>query len=495
MGDHLHRQDLGAGLILGDPTSRVEKLTSILDVARAMSAERDLDQLLRLILREAARVVDADRCSLFLLDREKQVLWSKIAHGIGEGIHVAVGEGIVGHVARTGEPLNLADAYADPRFQSAVDRSTGYRTRTVLSVPMRNTRGDVVGVLQALNKGEGPFSREDEELLLVLGGQAATAVENALLHEEIHGLFEGFVRAAVVAIESRDPATAGHSERVAELTLGLADAVEAGGKGPWAGVRFHPDQRMEIRYAALLHDFGKVAVREEILTKAEKLHPKERERLEQRWQLARKTLEAASLKRQLDAMIRGAPDEMAREKEALALRLAELDEAWELVLACNEPSVLPAETFHRLESLASQNLPCGGSLLSPEEIRILSIPKGSLTPDERREIESHVSHTHRFLQQIPWTRGLKGVPKLAWSHHETLDGKGYPRGLTAEEIGLEARMMTIADIYDALTASDRPYKPSLSRDEALGILESDVRQGKLDPWLFELFLDVKPSGG
>lgn len=175
---------------MGDPVRRVEKLTSILDVARAMSAERDLDKLLRLILEEASAVVDADRCSLFLLDREKQLLWSKIAHGMGAGIHVPLGEGIVGHVARTGEPLNLSDAYADPRFQSSVDRSSGYRTRTVLSVPMRNTRGAVVGVLQALNKAEGFFSREDEELLLVLGGQAATAIENALLHEEIHGLFE-----------------------------------------------------------------------------------------------------------------------------------------------------------------------------------------------------------------------------------------------------------------------------------------------------------------
>lgn len=476
---------------MSDPARRVEKLTSILDVARAMSAERDLDRLLRLIVIEAARVVDADRCSLFLLDRERQLLWSKVAQGMGDGISVKFGEGIVGHVARTGEVLNLADAYEDPRFQSAVDRSSGYRTRTLLSVPMRNPRGQVVGVLQALNKNEGSFTGEDEELLLVLGGQAAAAVENAVLHEEIHGLFEGFVKAAVVAIESRDPATSGHSQRVADLTLRLADAVEAGGKGPWAGVRFHSDQRMEIRYAALLHDFGKVAIPEEILTKAEKLHPRERERLEARLALARKTLEADSLKRQLDLLVRGEEREaLAREEEALAMGLAELDEAWELILACNRPTVLPAERFGRLIWLAGRTLPCGGSLLTEEEVRILSIPKGSLTREERREIEDHVSHTHRFLSQIPWTRGLRGVPKLAWSHHETLDGRGYPRGLSGEEIGIEARMMTIADIYDALTAADRPYKRAVPREMALEILAADVRRGKLDPFLFELFADV-----
>lgn len=461
-----------------------------------MSGERDLDKLLRLILVEAARVVDADRCSLFLLDREKQILWSMIAQGMGDGIRVGVGEGIVGHVARSGEPLNLSDAYSDPRFQSAVDRSSGYRTRTLLSVPMRNTRGEVVGVLQALNKKEGPFTLEDEELLLVLGGQAAAAVENALLHEEIHGLFEGFVKAAVVAIESRDPSTAGHSERVAHLTLGLADAVETGGKGPWAGVRFHPDQRMEIRYAALLHDFGKVAVPAEILTKAEKLYPAERERLEQRLLLARKSIEADSLRRQLQLIGRGASrEEVANEEQALALRLAELDEAEALILASNRPSVLPADSFGRLRELASLEIPGCGALLTSDEVQTLSIPRGSLTKEERREIESHVSHTYRFLRQIPWTRGLRGVPKLAWSHHETLDGKGYPRGLAGEEIGLEARMMAIADIYDALTASDRPYKRAVPHQMAMEILAAEVKLGKLDAHLFELFLEAGVTSG
>lgn len=476
---------------------RVAKLSSILEVAKAMIAERDLDALLRIIVDEAAEVADADRCSLFLVDRDRGVIWSKVAQGMhgGEAIRVPIGKGIAGHVAATGEAINLADAYADERFNREVDQATGYRTRALLCVPMRNTRGEVVGVLQALNKDEGTFTAQDVELLLVLGGQAAGAIENALLHDEIHRLFEGFVKASVVAIESRDPSTAGHSERVAHLTLGLADAVEQGVRGPWAGVRFSGDQRMEIRYAALLHDFGKVGVRENVLVKAEKLHPEEQRTLEQRMAYARKSLEADSLRKRLDLMVRGAGREaLEREELALAQRIAALEEAWEFVLRCNKPTVLPAGGFDRLAEIARITFPGVDGrpepLLTPHEVRVLSIPKGSLSPEERAEIESHVSHTFRFLSQIPWTRGLRGVPHIAGAHHEKLDGTGYPRGLKPEEIGVEARMMAISDIYDALTASDRPYKKAVPHDMALRILGDEVKAGKLDTDLYELFVEA-----
>ncbi len=476
---------------------RVEKLTSILEVAKAMIAERDLDALLRIIVDEAAQVVDADRCSLFLVDRDRGVIWSKVAQGMqqGEAIRVPLGKGIAGHVAATGEALNLPDAYADPRFNREVDQTTGYRTRALLCVPMRNTRGEVVGVLQALNKGEGTFTDEDVELLVVLGGQAAGAIDNALLHDEIHRLFEGFVKASVVAIESRDPSTAGHSERVAHLTLGLADAVETGAKGPWAGVRFTGDQRMEIRYAALLHDFGKVGVREHVLVKAEKLYPEELRRLEQRIAYARKSIEADSLKRRLDMLVRGTSrDALEREEQALAQRFAMLDEAWDFIQRCNKPTVLPAGGFDRLAEIARMSFSgvdgCTEHLLTPDEVRVLSIPKGSLSPEERAEIESHVEHTFRFLSQIPWTRNLRGVPHIAGAHHEKLDGSGYPNRLKPAEICVEARMMAITDIYDALTASDRPYKKAVPHEMALRILGDEVREGKLDPHLYDLFVEA-----
>lgn len=474
---------------------RIQKLTAILDVAKAMVSQRDLDALLPMIIDEARRVADADRCSLFLVDREAQVLYSKVAQGMGgtPRIRVPLGVGIAGHTARTGQSINLPDAYADPRFNRAVDLSTGYRTTSLVCVPMFNATGDVVGVIQALNKRGGPFTSDDEELLLALGGQAASAVENALLHEEIQDLFEGFVKASVVAIESRDPTTAGHSERVARLTLGLAGAVEADERGPYAGVRFTAEQRMEIRYAALLHDFGKVGVREHVLVKANKFYPHELALVEQRFDYARKSLEAESLLRQRDRIIAGeSPAKVLLDEEgAMQARFREIDAAIELVRRCNKPTVLPAGISGPLAELARVAFPgpdgTRHTLLSETEVELLSIPKGSLSPAERLEIQSHVTHTYRFLSQIPWTRNLRRVPEIAAAHHEKLDGTGYPLAAPADAIVVESRMMAIADIYDALTVNDRPYKKSISPDLALEILEAEVKEGKLDADLFRLF--------
>lgn len=478
---------------------RIGKLTSILDIAKAMVTRRDLDSLLPMIIDEARRVVDADRCSLFLVDRETETLYSEVAQGMDHTpqIRVPLGVGIAGHTAKTGQIINLPDAYADPRFNRAVDASTGYRTASLLCVPMYNTNREVVGVIQALNKRGGPFLGEDEELLLVLGGQAASAVENALLHEELNQTFEGFVKASVVAIESRDPTTAGHSERVALLTLGLASAVERETRGRYAGVRFDADQRNEIRYAALLHDFGKVGVREHVLVKANKFYPHELSLVEQRFDYARKSLEAESLRRQRDRIAAGEdPSRVMQDEEGpLAARMREIDAALDLVRRCNLPTVLPAGIQGPLDDLARLGFlgPDGTrhTLLSEAEVELLSIPKGSLSPAERLEIQSHVSHTFRFLSQIPWTRSLRRVPEIAHLHHEKLDGSGYPLAIPAEEIGIEARMMAIADIYDALTVSDRPYKKAVSHDLALEILDSEVREGKLDDELFRLFVEAK----
>lgn len=473
------------------------KLKAILDVARAMVSERDLDSLLQMILRDAARVVDADRGSLFLVDPVSGQLWTKIAHGIaaGQEIRVAPGVGLAGHTARTGEVLNLADAYDDERFNRQIDRDTGYRTQSLLSVPMKNMRGEVVGVLQTLNKRYGPFTDGDADLLSALGGQAAIAIENVLLHDEIQRLFEGFVKGAVVAIESRDPSTAGHSERVARLTLGLCDAVEQGGYGRWRNTAFTQAQRMEIRYAALLHDFGKVGVREDVLVKAQKLYPHQLELITQRFEYAKKSLEAESLRRRLELALAGAPLALQDvEIDALAHRIDQLDAHFQLVGTCNRPTVLPGGHFENLALLPHVHFNGPGGvqrpLLTNEEVLILSIPKGTLTSEERVEIESHVSHTYRFLTQIPWTRDLRRVPEIAYGHHEKLNGSGYPRGLPGSEVAVEARMMAIADIYDALTASDRPYKKAVPHGVAVRILRDEVACGHLDADLLETFVQA-----
>ncbi|WNG42474.1 GAF domain-containing protein [Archangium violaceum] len=483
-----------------DLNRRLKKLTSILDVTKAMSAERDLDLLLPLILYEASKVVEADRCSLFVLDRERNELWSKVAQGSKNEIRLPVGNGIAGQVAQTGEVINLPDAYADERFNRTFDNLSGYRTQSVLCVPMRDANGEVTGVIQALNKLSGhPFDSEDEELLLALGAQAAGAIENALLHEEINRLFEGFVSASVVAIESRDPTTAGHSGRVADLTVAMARALEHVNTGLYAHTRFSVTELQELRYASLLHDFGKVGVREPVLVKAEKLYPHELEGLRARFQLARKDLQLQSYRRRLAAAkLRGTHHlaEIDAEEDArLAQELKQLDEVLEFVLTCNRPTVLAQGNFERLHELRSLRFQDAfdqeRSLLLDREIQSLSIAKGTLSEEERREIESHVEHTYRFLSQIPWTRTLRRVPEIAYAHHEKLDGTGYPRAVPDKSIPVQSRMMSIADIYDALTASDRPYKKAVPHQLALDILKKEAHSGQLDVELFRIFVEAE----
>jgi HD-GYP domain-containing protein (c-di-GMP phosphodiesterase class II) len=481
-------------------TRRLQKLTSILDVTKAMSAERDLDLLLPLILFEASKVVEADRCSLFILDRERNELWSKVAQGAKKEIRLPVGSGIAGQVASGGAPINIPDAYADSRFNRSFDESSGYRTQTILCVPMRDATGEVTGVIQALNKRGGRiFDAEDEELLLALGAQAAGAIENALLHEEINKLFEGFVSASVVAIEARDPTTAGHSGRVADLTVGLAQALEHVSTGSYAMTRFTPVEIQELRYASLLHDFGKVGVREPVLVKAEKLYPHEMEMLRARFQIARKDLQLQSYKRRLAAVkLRGekAIPEIDGEEEArLTQELKQLDEVFEFVLTCNRPTVLAQGGFERLSELRKLTFTDSRDQMQPllleTELRSLSIARGTLSPEERKEIESHVEHTYRFLTQIPWTRTLRRVPEIAYAHHEKLDGTGYPRAIPAKTIPVQSKMMAISDIFDALTASDRPYKKAVPYTLAVDILKKEASAGQLDNELLTVFIEAE----
>lgn len=477
--------------------TRIKKLQSLLDVAKAMTAERDLDVLLELILHEAVSVVDADRCTLWIVDRESGELWTKVAHGLGqdETIRIPIGVGIAGQVAQTGEIINIPDAYADARFNREVDKKTGYRTRNILAVPMRYTTGEVTGVVQALNRNDGEaFTAEDEELLLALGANAAAAIENAILYEEIDKLFEGFVRASVIAIESRDPTTSGHSERVAVLTVGIAENLERLDTGPYAEVALSREDLQELRYAALLHDFGKVGVRESVLVKAEKLFPNEMNSIEARFRELRTQRQNAYLRAVINHLERGetVPDEL---QQKLHEDLQELDAFITFIRRCNRPTVLEEGGFERLRDIAERALEnIDGEhvpLLTSEELRRLSIPRGSLDPSERKEIESHVTHTYRFLQQIPWTRNLRRVPEIAYAHHEKLDGGGYPRQLQADAIPLQSRIITVADIYDALTASDRPYKKAVPHERALDILSYEAKAGKIEQSLLDVFIEAK----
>jgi HD-GYP domain-containing protein (c-di-GMP phosphodiesterase class II) len=427
---------------------------------------------------------------------------------------------IAGHVATTAAPLVLQDAYQLPpgvafTINRSLDEKYGYRTKSILTLPMSDHKDQVIGVLQLINRKRRfetklatpadferevvSFSPRTVELVSALAGQAAVSIENSELYQSIERLFEGFVRAAVTAIEQRDPTTFGHSGRVAAMTVGLAETVDRADDGGYRHVRFTRAELREIRYAGLLHDFGKVGVREQVLVKAKKLYPPDLALVRQRYAFIRRTAERDFERQRADYLERSGTHDYAAFVRALRRehdeRLAELDRFMRLVADSNEPTVLPEGRFEELlrhaertyEDLEGRSQP----LLTDDEVRFLTIRQGSLDEQERLEIESHVSHTYRFLLQIPWTKELQAIPHIAYGHHEKLDGRGYPRRVGGDQIPIQTRMMTIADIFDALTAADRPYKRAVPAPRALDIIAEEVRAGMLDGELFRLFADAK----
>lgn len=508
---------------------RTNEVAELTEIGSQLLTERDHVVLLETILDQALRLSQSDAGSLYLVeqDEEKQPqLRFKLTRNTSrpdieftEMVMPIDDTSLAGYAALTNEPLVLDDVYQIPAgsrytFNSSFDERHGYRTRSVLVIPMPNHRGEVTGVLQLINRKTDPAPlRSDADmtqrvipydlhtvrLMRALAGHAAVSVENNQLYQSIERLFEGFVRAAVTAIEQRDPGTSGHSARVAGMTVALAAAVDRERRGPHAAVRFTPDQIRELRYAALLHDFGKVGVREEVLVKPRKLPERDRALIQQRHAFLLRTAEWRFERARADYLERCGRDgydcflqeleERRRQEVALVNRFLDV------VMTCDEPTVLPEGEFCALQQFAEQRYEdTDGTLrpyLRPEEIGFLTIRQGSLDDAERREIESHVTHTYDFLQRIPWTPELQRVPEIAWAHHEKLNGTGYPRGIAGDTIPIQARIMTITDIYDALSAADRPYKRAVDQNRALDILGEEVKAGLLDSTLFQLFLDAR----
>ena len=478
--------------IMEDPTLR-----QLQDLSALLNSSLDHMTIRKRAIQAATLLMNAEAGSLLLLDEATGELYFDVAHGEkGEAVRAARlrrGQGIAGHVARTGEPIIVNDVQSDVRFFRQVDQISGFVTRSMVCVPV-TAHGHLLGVLQAINRKNGePFGEDDLQNFVALGHQVGIAIENANLYEEIHLLFEGFISASVQAIESRDPATSGHSQRVATLTCRLAEAVTQTDSGGYASVRFNADQLKELRYAAVLHDFGKVGVREHILLKARKLYPLQQELVKSRFDFIKRTLEVDTLQRKLrvhDSRRAKKQTLLAQLDQQLARRLKEVDEMYSFILKCNQPTPPTpdqAGTLREIAHLEYRSYDGPRTFLTEDEVGALTVVQGSLTLSERQEIERHVTHTFEFLSKIPWTRALKQVPSIAWSHHEMLDGSGYPRGLSHDQIPLQARLMTICDIYDALTASDRPYKAAISSASALGYLESQGKEGRLDSDLVEIF--------
>ncbi len=503
-------------------------LRGLNEIGMALMSERDPDVVLGMILTEARRLTTSDAGSLYLVEKDEH--GAKTLHFL-RAQNDSLGDlprpdfslpfddtSLAGFVAFHGEPLLVDDAYEIPdsepySFNRSFDEEQGYRARSMLIVPMRDHRDRVVGVLQVINKKSDPeaeirdersserhvlgYEARDLELVQSLAGQASVSIENAWLYEEIENLFEGFIKASVIAIDQRDPATSGHSVRVAALTCDIAAIADSATDGPFKDTKFSREQMRELRYAGLLHDFGKVGVREHVLVKADKLPPMLLERIEARFDLIRRTLESDFHQKRAERLLKHG-------KEGFAAFLQNIEEEYErsksqidlfqqAIRESNVPTVLPEPRAGILEEIAAatfrdftdQQVP----YVTPEELRFLSIPRGSLDPDERLQIESHVTHTYNFLMQIPWTKDLAQLADIAHGHHEKLDGTGYPRGIRGGEIAIQTRIMTVSDIFDALTASDRPYKKALSPHRATEILDMEAKAGMLDRNVVALVLE------
>ena len=510
---------------------KTQDLHELNKIGVALSAERDINKLLDLILFKCREITAADAGSLYLVKRGKDNQSGEADHlsfELAQNASVAFSfekknvplneTSVAGYVALTGKVVNVPDAYNPPagspfKVSRAFDEKSGYKSRSMLVVPMRDHQDEIIGVVQLINKKRDaktvlrpvslvdstviPFTSVDEELVTSLASQAAVAYENTRLIQEIKHLFDSFVRASVTAIESRDPTTSGHSGRVAILTVGTAEKLDAIDTGPFRDVRFTKDQLQEIRYASLLHDFGKVGVREKVLIKGKKLYVGEMLVLKQRFAYIKRSLEAEHLRSKLDQVLAGraSPELLAQMDAAYEERQRDIDGLLRMVNQANEPTILEEESFRALMDLPSRTFAdMEGNLqpfLTPNEVQALSIRKGSLSEKERREIESHVTHTFRFLSEIPWTGEFRRVPEIAYAHHEKLDGTGYPRRLPAAEIPIQSKMMAICDIFDALVAWDRPYKKSVPVEKALHILGEEAGSGKLDKDILSLFIEAK----
>lgn len=499
---------------------RRQRMHQLNEISIALTGQMSQQELLRTILSEARRIGHCEAGSLFLIEPDEeggQSLVFKLAQNdrvdfpFVETRLALSSESISGYVAVTGDELNIRDVYrlSDElpyHFNQTFDQKNGYRTQSMLTLPMRDYRERVVGVLQFLNcvnPEDGvvvPFEEEAAEILRAIASQAAMSVQKNALIEDINELFESFVQASVKTIEQRDPSTSGHSFRVAQSTVQLLEALPASGLPRFRQLQLTPEHIREVRYAALLHDFGKIGVPEAVLVKANKLTDDRLEMIRYRVELQKERLRRRAIEEELELLHHhGIGHEVARLRvhKQLDKQLSILDQYYEWIVQANNPNVLDAGSYEHLEDIrryAFRELDgTVGGVITEQDLLALSVRRGSLTPEERRKIQDHVVFTTEFLSVLPWPPELADVPAIAGAHHERVDGSGYPRGLAGEEIPLASRVMAVCDVYDALTAMDRPYKPSMSDDVAYSILQDESHRGLLDEDIVRIFIESRSA--
>lgn len=497
-----------------------ERLEILNKIGIALSSETDLSRLLELIVREARNFTNADAGSLYLVDLDNNCLHFEVAQNdtlkkradlkpiTFKPFSLSLTKNsIAGYVAITGETLNIPDVYnlspeAGFEFNRDFDKRNKYRTKSMLNVAMKDTEGEIIGVLQLINSTDGQgkvvsFDTNIESLVSSLASQAAVAIKNAQLINEIKAVFEALIQYSVSAIDARSPFTAGHSKRVAMYAMALARALNDINEGPYANISFSPDQLEELNYAAWLHDIGKIGVREGVLDKMCRLSVAGTETLISRFKYIEASAIAETQKKELDLFDeKGKTTKNRKELDReLNDRIDQIEGDLAFIKKVNASNFLTQSELEQLEEIQQKKyLDHEGqkrNYITDFEFENLSVRKGNLTNDEIEEIRSHVTHTENIVNNIPFTRHLKKVPVFAAGHHEMLDGSGYTKHIKAENIPIQTRIITIADIYEALIAKDRPYKKSIDPIKSLDILKEEAENGRLDKELVRIFIEKK----
>jgi len=505
----------------------LHRLKELNDIGIALSQQRDTNSLLEAILEAAKRITNADAGTLYLHQHEQRVLRFEILRN--DSLKTAMGGTsgapisyypvqlydeagnpnhamIVSHAALSGETVNIPDAYMAEGFDFTgtknFDAKTGYRSKSFLTVPMCNHENELIGVLQLINAKDResaaivPFSADDQQLLESLSSQAAIALTNRHLIDQLEALFESFIQLINTAIDDKSPYTGGHCSRVPALTMMLAEAVNRTTTGPLKDFSMSEKDRRELKIAGLLHDCGKITTPVHVVDKSTKLHTLfDRIGLvDTRFEILKRDAEIAML-REIVAAGTDATRAGAAEKNYEA-SIKQFDQDRELLRLCNVGcEAMSAEDQQRVRQIALyQWRNTDGEMsnfLSEDEVENLTIHSGTLTAAEREIINHHIDVTIKMLESLPWPRHLQNVAEYAGGHHERMDGKGYPRGLTREQMSVQARVMGIADIFEALTAKDRPYKEGKTLTESLTILGKFKLGGHVDSDLFDIFIREK----
>ncbi|MBS4096680.1 MAG: GAF domain-containing protein [Sulfuricella sp.] len=509
----------------GNLADRLEQLNAI---GVALSAEKDINRLLEFILLAAKKITHADAGTLYRV-HDMQYLTFEIMRTVSLGFALGGTTGkpitlppiqlykedgqpnntaVAAYAVLQDKPVNIEDAYTAEGFDFTgtrfFDQKNNYRSQSFLTVPMKNHENEIIGVLQLINAQDPatgkiiPFSAEDQHLVESLASQAAIALTNRQLINQLEELFESFINLINLAIDDKSPYTGGHCQRVPVLTMLLAEAANRATSGPLADFHMSEKDIYELKIAGMLHDCGKVTTPEYVVDKSSKLETiyNRIHTVDTRFEVLKRDAEIDMLRGKLAVLEQGDQGATARLDEVYRERLQKLDADRDFVRLSNTGGEFMApEKQQRIRDIGAQRWRNekgeDAPLLSEDEITNLNIAKGTLTDAERQIINHHIVATIKMLEALPWPKHLKRVPEYAGGHHERMDGKGYPNGLTRDQMPVQARVMGIADIFEALTAKDRPYKPGKTLTEALTILGRMKLDNHVDPDLFDVFIREK----